>query len=185
VAAGQVLVQRLDGSAPAVMVSAKLQLAAVDVTNGALLLHDGCRAEVLRFNDEAGSTVLAAEFEVQSLPTQQAPSAAGSADADGRAAGGVVVGAGDGRVAMALHGDCLYRTAEGRVEVCNWAGVVRQPLPFDEAQGQPLLLDVNNGYLAVLTSKALVRVFKLTGAEAKPHAGPGGCAVRTACSVPC
>lgn len=53
------------------------------------------------------------------------------------------------------------------------AGVVRQPLPFDESQGQPLLLDNNNGYLAVLTSKALVRVFKLVGADVKPHAGPG------------
>lgn len=174
VAAGQVLVQRLDGSAPAVMVSTKLQLAGVDVTNGALLLHDGCRAEVLRFNDAAGSIVLAAEFEVPGLPTQQAPSG-GGASAEGRAARGVVVGAGDGRVAMALHGDVLFRTAEGRAEICSWAGVVRQPLPFDEAQGQPLLLDVSSRYLAVLTSKAVVRVFKLTGAEAKPHAGPGEC----------
>lgn len=63
------------------------------------------------------------------------------------------------------------------------AGAVRQPLPFDEAQGQPLLLDINNGFLAVLTSKALVRVFKLAGAgDVKPHAGPGAegcsCAVR-------
>ena len=36
-----------------------------------------------------------------------------------------------------------------------------------------MLLDTNNGYLAVLTSKAVVRVFKLAGADAKPHAGPG------------
>lgn len=53
------------------------------------------------------------------------------------------------------------------------AGVVRQALPFGVSQGQPLLLDINNGYLAVLTSNALVRVFKLAAAEAKPHAGPG------------
>jgi hypothetical protein len=58
---------------------------------------------------------------------------------------------------------------------CAWccAGVVKQTLPFDVSQGQPLLLDINNGYLAVLTSKLLVRVFKLAAAEAKPHAGPG------------
>lgn len=54
-----------------------------------------------------------------------------------------------------------------------FAGTIKQPLPFDEAQGQPLLLDINSGYLAVLTSKAVVRVFKLVGSEAKPHAGPG------------
>jgi hypothetical protein len=53
------------------------------------------------------------------------------------------------------------------------AGVVKQALPFDESQGQPALLDIHNGYLAVLTSKALVRVFKLAGTEVKPHAGPG------------
>jgi hypothetical protein len=56
------------------------------------------------------------------------------------------------------------------------AGVVKQSLPFDESQGQPVLLDIHNSYLAVLTSKALVRVFKLAGTEVKPHAGPGECA---------
>jgi hypothetical protein len=53
------------------------------------------------------------------------------------------------------------------------AGVVKQTLMFDDAQGQPLLLDTNNEYLAVLTSTAQVRVFRLAGREAKPHAGPG------------
>lgn len=53
------------------------------------------------------------------------------------------------------------------------AGAVRQSLPFDDSQGQPLLLDTNCGHLAVLTSKAMVCVFKLLGTEVKPHAGPG------------
>jgi hypothetical protein len=56
----------------------------------------------------------------------------------------------------------------------HWpAGVVKQKLMFHDAQGQPLLLDTNNEYLAVLTSAAQVRVFRLAGREAKPHAGPG------------
>lgn len=50
---------------------------------------------------------------------------------------------------------------------------MKQTLAFDDAQGQPVLLDTHNEYLAVLTSKALVRVFRLAGREAKPHAGPG------------
>lgn len=123
VAAGKVLVQRLDGSGPASTVTTNLQLASIDITDGALLLHDGWRAEVLRFNSVDGSTALAAQFEVQGLPMQGIAAAEGSNSADDdRAAGGVLVGVGDGRVSMALHGGSLYRTAEGRVEVCTWAG---------------------------------------------------------------
>jgi hypothetical protein len=59
------------------------------------------------------------------------------------------------------------------VVLCWPAGVVKQTLMFEDAQGQPLLLDTNNEYLAVLTSTAQVRVFRLAGREAKPHAGPG------------
>jgi hypothetical protein len=73
-------------------------------------------------------------------------------------------------VQASMAGD-VKRSLRGCVWCC--AGVVRQTLPFDVSQGQPLLLDINNGYLAVLTSNALVRVFKLAAAEAKPHAGPG------------
>ncbi len=53
------------------------------------------------------------------------------------------------------------------------AGLVRQTLPFSDADGQPMLVDCNGGYLAVGTSKNLVRIFKLGGREARPHAGPG------------
>jgi hypothetical protein len=121
VAAGKVLLQRLDGSGPPATVTTDLQLASIDVTDGALLLHDGWRAEVLRFNGVDGSATLAAQFELQGLPTQ-AKAADCTDSTDDRAAGVVMVGAGDGRVSMALHEDFLYRTAEGRVEVCNWAG---------------------------------------------------------------
>lgn len=64
------------------------------------------------------------------------------------------------------------------------AGAVKQSLAFDEAQGQPVLLNVNNSYLAVLTSKAIVRVFKLSGGDVKPHAGPGEWACGLHCSIP-
>jgi hypothetical protein len=147
VAAGKVLLQRLDGSGPAATVTTNLQLASIDITDGALLLHDGWRAEVLRFNGVDCSTTLAAQLEVQGLPTQ-AKAADGSDSADDRAGGGVVVGAGDGRVSMALHEDSLYRTAEGRVEVCNWAGESTSCVACVAASGagadgtcQPLRID--------------------------------------------
>lgn len=122
VAASKVLVQSLDGSEPAITVSTALQLSGLDLTQGALLLHDGWRAEVLRVSTD-GSTSLAAQFEVQGLPVNvQGSAAAAAEDYPDRTSHGVQVGNGDGRVAMALHGDCVYRTADGRVEVCTWAG---------------------------------------------------------------
>lgn len=73
---------------------------------------------------------------------------------------------------MAIYGDSVFRTAGNRVEVCNTSGIVKQTLPFDEAQGNPILLDINREFLAVCTSKGHVRVYKLSGREAKPHNGP-------------
>jgi hypothetical protein len=125
VAAGRVLVQRLDGSGPATSVSTSLQLASIDVTAGALLLHDGWHAEILQLNSLDGSTIMAAQFEVPGLPLPGKAGAGTDADAEHAGGLGVTVGPGDGRVSMALHRDCVYRTAEGRVEVCSWAGVFR------------------------------------------------------------
>jgi hypothetical protein len=123
VATGRVLVQRLDGSGAVATVSTALQIASIDITAGALLLHSGWHAEVYRFSDMDGSSSLVAQFEVQGLPTQGSTAAdASSGTGSDQVHTGLSVGVDDGRVAMALHGDCLYRTAEGRVEICTWAG---------------------------------------------------------------
>ncbi len=53
------------------------------------------------------------------------------------------------------------------------AGIVKQTLAFDELQGSPLVLNTNKDYLAAVTENNYVRVFKVAGREAKPHAGPG------------
>lgn len=75
--------------------------------------------------------------------------------------------------AMAIHNDSVYRCAELRLEVCNMAGIIKQTLAFDELQGSPLVLNTNKDYLAAVTENNYVRVFKVAGREAKPHAGPG------------
>lgn len=75
--------------------------------------------------------------------------------------------------AVALHNESVYRAVENRVEVCNFSGTVKQTLAFEESQGVPFLLDINKDFLAVATTGNVVRVFKLSGREAKPHAGPG------------
>lgn len=53
--------------------------------------------------------------------------------------------------------------------------MVKQTLPFDETHGTPIALDVSKDHLAAVTNspQAVVRVYKVAGREAKPHAGPG------------
>lgn len=75
--------------------------------------------------------------------------------------------------AMAINNDSIYRAAEGRIEVCNTGGIVKQTLAFDEMQGSPVSLTVTRDYLAAVTDLNYVRVYKVAGREAKPHAGPG------------
>eukprot|EP00879_Flechtneria_rotunda_P011811 GHRR01012338.1.p1 GENE.GHRR01012338.1~~GHRR01012338.1.p1 ORF type:complete len:1377 (+),score=585.08 GHRR01012338.1:1099-5229(+) len=177
VAAGRLLLEQLDGvPRPPGRLSSSLQLTGLDVTKHALLLHDSTRAEVYRIAEADNSMSLASHFDSPHPPKPRAAPRS-PADRDGKTDDvGVevtVASSLDGGCSMALYSDSVYRTAEGRVEVCNLAGVVKQTLVFDDAQGQPLLLDTHNEFLAVLTSKALVRVFRLAGREAKPHAGPG------------
>ncbi|MEW5317550.1 MAG: hypothetical protein WDW38_008838 [Sanguina aurantia] len=74
---------------------------------------------------------------------------------------------------LAIINDSIFRTADHRIEVVNHTGVVKQTLSFDDAQGSPVLLDLNKDFLAALTDRNIVRVFKVAGRDAKPHAGPG------------
>lgn len=76
--------------------STTMQVAGLDVTKGALLIHDGRRAEVCKVSED-NSLTLVSKFE--------AP-----------------VGSGE-QCSMALYGDSVYRTAGSRVEVCNFAGM--------------------------------------------------------------
>ena len=50
---------------------------------------------------------------------------------------------------------------------------MKQTLAFDDIQGSPVMLDICRDYLAAVTVNNYVRVFKVAGREAKPHAGPG------------
>ena len=60
--------------------------------------------------------------------------------------------------AMAIRGDTLYRAVETKVEICNLQGVIRQTVSFTEAEGRPVLLDINGNYMAVTTDTGLIKV---------------------------
>jgi intraflagellar transport protein 140 len=44
------------------------------------------------------------------------------------------------------------------VEICNLQGVIRQSVSFTEAEGHPLLLDINGNYMAVSTDIGVIKV---------------------------
>ncbi|KAG2490014.1 hypothetical protein HYH03_011479 [Edaphochlamys debaryana] len=73
---------------------------------------------------------------------------------------------------MAINNDSIYRAADNKLEVVNMAGTVKQTIVFDENHGSPAHLDVAKDYMVAVTSANIVRVFKVAGREAKPHAGP-------------
>jgi hypothetical protein len=107
--AGRVLVQATDGSGPAATISTSLQLAGLDLTATAVLLHDGRQAEVHSISTADGSSSLLARW--------AAPALAPASPASGAASCCALPGC-----SMALHGDSVFRTAEGRVEVCSLQG---------------------------------------------------------------
>jgi hypothetical protein len=121
--AGKVLLEQLEGPPrPPGRLSTSLQLAGLDVTANALLLHDGRQAHVYRISESDNSLTQLAQFESPGVPV--------AADAkqgtpDGAAGGVTVAGGSAGSCSMALYNDSVYRTAERRVEVCNLSGEAR------------------------------------------------------------
>ncbi|GLC64378.1 hypothetical protein PLESTF_000154800 [Pleodorina starrii] len=73
---------------------------------------------------------------------------------------------------MAINNDSIYRAAECKLEVVNMAGTVKQTIMFDDNHGSPAVMDVARDFLLTITNLNFVRVFKVAGREAKPHAGP-------------
>lgn len=74
-------------------------------------------------------------------------------------------------LACALGEDSLYRAAGSRVECCNFQGIVKQTLAFDAAHGACTHVDANGEFLAAVTDAGVLKLWKTSGREAKPH-GP-------------
>ena len=87
---------REDGPRAPARVRTQLTLAGLDVTPGALLLHDGTRAEVYCLTPD-NELELQTQFEGTGAAKQ-------------------------GRGAMAIRGESVYRTGQDCIEVCNMAG---------------------------------------------------------------
>ncbi|EQC39856.1 hypothetical protein SDRG_02514 [Saprolegnia diclina VS20] len=75
--------------------------------------------------------------------------------------------------AMQLRGDAVYLTHGNHVHVTNASGTIKNKLSFTEAEGKPMLLHVNNKFLAVGTDTGLIRVFDLSLREPKAFGSMG------------
>jgi intraflagellar transport protein 140 len=53
-----------------------------------------------------------------------------------------------------------------------FAGTIKQTLAFEQQFGTPTCVDVNSSFLAVCTNTSYLKIFKIGGREARPHAGP-------------
>ncbi len=54
--------------------------------------------------------------------------------------------------ACAVHNDNIFCAVGSRVEVCNFQGTVKTALSFTETEGQPVHIDSNDKFLAVVTT---------------------------------
>lgn len=126
VAQGLVVLEQHGGAGgpkPLGRVNTSLQLAGLDVTRHALLLHDGQTAQVFAISEADSSTSLLSEFAAGSAaPAGAAAAGGGSGSVSGKHGSGLVVSCASSSCCMALFGDSVYRIAELRVEVCNLSG---------------------------------------------------------------
>lgn len=70
---------------------------------------------------------------------------------------------------LAMHEENIYTVEPNRVQVRTLQGTVKQLLVFSEAEGNPVILDVCQSFLAVATDLAHFKVFDLSRREAKAH----------------
>jgi len=68
---------------------------------------------------------------------------------------------------MALYGETVFQTNAAKLQVCNLHGVPRNEILFSEHEGEPLHLHINNKFLAVATSKGMLKVFDVSRRELK------------------
>ena len=71
---------------------------------------------------------------------------------------------------MALGADQVFRvTADGTIEALNLQGQVKQTLAFEEGQGVVRHVAANGDFLVAATDRNFVRLWRVSGREAKGH----------------
>ena len=75
--------------------------------------------------------------------------------------------------ACAVHNDNIFCAVGSRVEVCNFQGTVKTALSFTEAEGQPVHIDSNDKFLAVVTTIGVLKMFDVSRREPRQLGSAG------------
>lgn len=73
---------------------------------------------------------------------------------------------------LVLHEQSVYTTEPGKIQVRNFQGTVKQLISLTEQDGEPVLFDVCEKFLVVVTDTHMIKVFDVSRREAKPHNNP-------------
>jgi hypothetical protein len=69
---------------------------------------------------------------------------------------------------MALTEDSVIQNEEGnKIQVCSFAGEVKQVIPMAEAEGEVTLMDVKGRYMAVVTQNNMIKIFDISRRQYK------------------
>ncbi|GMI07811.1 hypothetical protein TrVE_jg6403 [Triparma verrucosa] len=74
---------------------------------------------------------------------------------------------------IALRKDTLFLATDNRLLITNLQGVQRMSVSFTEAEGLPMLLDLNGTFLAVTTDLGVIKLFDVSRKEPKPLGSSG------------
>jgi len=69
---------------------------------------------------------------------------------------------------MALTEDSVIQNEEGnKIQVCSFAGEVKQVIPMAESEGEVHLMDVKGRYMAVVTQNNMIKIFDISRRQYK------------------
>ena len=69
---------------------------------------------------------------------------------------------------MALTEDSVIQNEEGnKIQVCSFAGEVKQVIPMAESEGEVTLMDVKGRYMAVVTQNNMIKIFDISRRQYK------------------
>ena len=74
---------------------------------------------------------------------------------------------------IALRKDTLFMATDNRLLITNLQGIQRMSVSFTEAEGLPMLLDLNGNFLAVTTDTGTIKLFDVSRKEPKPLGSSG------------
>ena len=69
--------------------------------------------------------------------------------------------------AMGIYNDTIFVAEGSQISLCNLKGVEKSCKTFTKTEGNPILIDIHNEFMAVGTSRGIIKMFQVKGREPK------------------